>query len=353
MSTLADKRARYAQQLAARPYAFDLFAVMRRIQALNPGQPRLGRALRPAHEPLRVGQRPYTNFAPSTIAAVDAAGQAPSGVPKLEIYSFGLFGPNGPLPLAFTEHACERQAHYQDRTLAEFADLFHHRLALLFFRAWADAQAAASLDRVDEDDGFSRFIASLLHAGLPAQRNRGEVGEHARLGNAGHLVRQVRNAEGLERILSRYFGVPVVVREFVAAWLEIPQQQRARLGGLAAPRLGGDAVIGAAVLDRQHRFELRVGPMSLEAYRQFLPGGRYQPMLLDWVRRYVGIEYIWRLRLVLAESAVPDARLAGNSQLGWTSWLGRRTGGGDRDDLVLDLERPQRRDALRSAACAW
>jgi type VI secretion system protein ImpH len=48
-----------------------------------------------------------------------------------------------------TEYARERMDHHQDESLTAFADLFHHRLTLLFYRAWADAQPTVSLDRAD------------------------------------------------------------------------------------------------------------------------------------------------------------------------------------------------------------
>jgi len=78
------------------PFRFDLFHALRRIDAAHPELPSLGRAARPNDEPVRVGQEPSLAFAPATIAGL---GRARSGVPpKIVIHSFGLFGPNGPLP---------------------------------------------------------------------------------------------------------------------------------------------------------------------------------------------------------------------------------------------------------------
>src|SRR5690606_20867113 len=117
---------------------------------------------------------------------------------RLSIYSFGLFGPNGPLPLHMTEYARERLIHHGDGALTAFADIFHNRLILLLYRAWADAQSAASLDHGQED--FSRHLAGLLHR--PAvEPARGAVAPHARYVMAGHLLRQTRNPEGLIQIL--------------------------------------------------------------------------------------------------------------------------------------------------------
>lgn len=331
-----DKREALWQSLADQPFAHDLFALLRKVEALSPQAPRLGYARRPQQEPLRIGQEPSSAFAPSTIARLDRSRS--DSPPKVRIFSFGLFGPNGPLPLALTEYARERASHNGDHTLVEFADLFHHRLILLFYRAWADAQATVNLDR-PKDDAFTRYVASLVAYGQESLRERDAVPDHARWNHAGHLVRQTRNAEGLSRILANFFGVPVTVEEFSGRWLELPPEQRTRLGALSGAQLGLDAVAGNAVWDRQHRFRLRVGPMSRQAYDKLLPPGADHRALLDWVRTYIGIEFAWDVQLVLRAEDVPDARLDRGSRLGWSTWMGARTQPRDRDDLVLDPER--------------
>jgi len=81
--------------------------------------------------------------------------------------------------------------------------------------------------------------------------------------------------------------------------------------------------LGALVADRQHLFQLRLGPLSLPQYLCFLPNGDALPELIEWVRALVGFEYQWQIQLLLHADAVPSARLDGAQQLGWTTWLGR------------------------------
>ncbi len=116
------------------PWRYDLFQLLRRIDAQGGERYPLGRAPLPKFEPLRIGQQPSMSFAPSTLAQVRQREE--SGLHEVSILSFGLFGPNGPLPVHMTEYARERIYHHQDTSLSAFADLFHHRLALLFYRAW-------------------------------------------------------------------------------------------------------------------------------------------------------------------------------------------------------------------------
>jgi len=52
---------------------------------------------------------------------------------------------------------------------------------------------------------------------------------------------------------------------------------------------------------------------------------------------------------VLQAASVPPLRLGGGARLGYTSWLGRRRGGGPATDLVLDVDRAlKRRGAARA-----
>ena len=318
--------------LDADTHAFDLFAVLRRIDALHSSNPPIGRALRPRNEPIRLGQKPSSSFAASALADLE---RDRNGQPaKLNILGFGLFGPNGPMPLVMTEYVRERAELHGDKALVAFFDLFHHRLIALFYRAWAEAQPTNSLDR-PEADNFSRFVTSLLglHGGATSA-GADSVPEHAMLFHAGHLSRQVRNPEGLSRILSSYFQVDARIQEYVPHWLRIPQEQQTRLGSLSGSQLGVDAVAGARVFDRQHHFSIALGPLAYQQYSGLLPGRTGYQQLAEWVRNYVGLELGWQVTLVLKASEVPACRLGGSQQLGWSSWLGS-SGDQDRSDLTL------------------
>jgi type VI secretion system protein ImpH len=336
--------------LAEAPWSFDFFQALRRIEGLFPDRPRLGKALRPADEPVRISQEASVAFAPSTLSAFEE--QSDGLPPRLEQRFFGLLGPNGPLPLHLTEYARERLRHHDDATFARFLDLFHHRFALLFYRAWAEARPTVQHDRPD-DDRFAVYAGSVVGYGSPARQRRDSVSDHAKRFFAGHLTRQARNAEGLASILAVYFSVPARVEQLVLGWLALPLDQRSPLGG--APRagmmLGTGLAIGERVRDVQSRFRIVLGPMDLDRYGDFLPGGRSVAPLVDWVRNYVGFEFDWEVQLVLARDEVPGVRLGREGHLGWTSWLGARRAATDADDLIMAPERRRPRDpGLATAA---
>lgn len=337
------------REVAAEPWRFDFYQLLRRIDASMPGRPRLGTARRPADEPLRLGQSPELSFAPAPLARAELADRG--GRPRLEVRFFGLFGPNGPLPLHMTAHARERLLHHRDETLVRFADLFHHRLLLLFYRAWAQAQPTANLDRPAEDR-FADYVGSLLGVGGAAWRGRDAAPDHARLAFAGLFTRQARNADGLARLLTGYLGRPVRVEQFVGRWMPLPEAERSRIGRRTASRrlhsaqLGASAVLGRAVFDRQHHFRIHIGPLDRATFESLLPVGSALPAVQALVNQYAGFEYGWDLALSLRAGEVPATRPGRQGRLGWTTWLGREDG----DARAPGVLRLQPRPAVRPAA---
>jgi type VI secretion system protein ImpH len=263
---------------------------------------------------------------------------------QLRVYMFGLLGPNGPLPLHVTEYIRERLHHAGDPTPARFLDLFHHRFLALFYRAWAQAQPHVNHDRPDADR-FANCIASFIGLGAPALRNRDTVPDVAKLFHATALMVQPRSRDGLAAIIRQFFGVAVRIEEFVGGWMPLGERERTRLGERGAgASLGGGAVLGGRVWDRQHRFRIHLGPLGLADYRRFLPGDTPLRELVDWVRFYLGFELEWDVRLQLAATQVPRLELGRQGQLGWTTWLGKRRTSEDAGDLRLNAERFVARD---------
>jgi type VI secretion system protein ImpH len=323
--------------VAAEPDRFGLFRTLRTIEAAHPERPRIGvPGARAIDEPVRLAQAASLAFPPAEIAGV-AAGWG--GRPHLRINSFGLFGPQGPMPLHLTEFILDRRQFHSDDAFARFADIFHHRLIALFYRAWAEAEPTVSHDRPAEDR-FGHRLACLIGYGAPSARDPGDRIDRTRLYFAGRLVATPRNPEGLEAIVAGAFGVPARVVEFVAGWLRLDRSDRWRLGGQRVrgsrpTRLGEGTVAGARVRDAQHRFRLVIGPMSIADYVAFLPGGRPLPDLRRLVDGYADPGLEWDVRLVLRREDVLPMRLGAGIRLGWTTWLGGAAATADRGDLVL------------------
>jgi type VI secretion system protein ImpH len=306
------------EALRAAPQRFTLFAALRALEALNSERPRIGTAPRPANEAVRLAQRPHLHFPATEVASLEERGRW-----YLEQYGFGLFGPNGALPLHLTELVFDRAHHFDDTMLRDFINAFQHRWIALFYRAWLTGEPATQADR-PEDDEFLACLQALV--GLDAQDalGRGVVSDAAIAGRPGLFTTGARSAEGLERLLSDYFQLPFRIRPYVARWLDIPSDARLRLGGLReCAELGRGATLGTATWQVAHSFELVIGPVDEDGLTRFLPGSRALAELRELVRRYTNDEWQWQLRVLVERSTVPGVSLGAQARLGQTSWIGQ------------------------------
>ena len=316
------------------PWRWSFFQAMRRVEAEYADSPRLGRSVRPSQDRVRLAQEPSVEFAPSTLAAVeDATEYSPQ---RILVHFFGLFGPDGALPLHLTEYARDRRRNHRDPTMQRFADLFHHRAMSLFYRAWADVRPTVTFDR-PETDRFALYVGSLIGLGMDSLRDRDAMPDLTKLHFAGHLAGQTRHAEGLAAILGAFFQMKVRVECFIGTWLTLPEADRTRLGGGAATAsLGRSALAGSRVWTRQNKFRLVFGPLTLADYLRLLPAGDSFHRLIPIVRNYAGDTMVWDVNLILKRDEVPKLQLGRQGRLGWTTWLVPRTRSDDAADLYLD-----------------
>jgi type VI secretion system protein ImpH len=316
------------------PVDVDFYCLMRRIEAAHRHLPRLGEARRPSAEPVRLGQEAALDFPTGAVSRIARDGK---GRLRIAVRFLGLFGSQGPLPLHLTELARERERSHGDPTLARFADVFHHRLLSFFYRAWRQAQPAASFDHPDRDR-FKSYVGALFGHGTPtADRRDAEMSEAKRF-LSGRLAPAQRSAEGLAAIVAEDFGLPARVECFRARWMALPRSERTRLGVRgASSALGAGAVIGSRTPDVQHQADIVLGPLDLTAYRAFLPGSAWLTRLRKWVLEYFGDCLSVSLVPLLDAAEVPQAVLGRSGRLGWDAWLGARASIEPAADLSLPL----------------
>ncbi len=323
--------------LAERPYTFDFFAGVRRLENLDRERPRVGHASAYADEAIHFAQEASLRFAPSSVRGFEP-GDA-EGKDRLVVSFAGLLGPNGPLPLHITEYAHDRQLNHHDPTLVRFLDVFNHRMLSLFYRAWASNQKAVSYERGPEADRVGWGVASACGLGMGSLRSRDRVPDEAKLSFAGHLAGHTRHAGGLRSILEDYFEMSCRVEEFVGRWIDLPPEAMCRLG--ASPEsgaLGVTTIVGERQWECQQSFRVVFGPMGLEDFERMLPGGASLGRLVDWIRLHGSYELRWDLQLILRREEVPPVQLGEGGRLGWTTWLASDPLDYDPDDLVIDPE---------------
>lgn len=319
--------------LSQDPQRHHIFQALRLIEAVHADRPRLGRSRRPAEDPVRLGQEVDLAFPPSTISSFEIDEE--TGLAHLHQQFFGLFGPHGALPLHLTEYARDRQRNHRDPTLGGFADMFHHRMLSLFYRAWAAGQPAPSFDRAG-DDPFGDKVAALSGYTGRGMEDRDAMPDLAKRHFAGLLAAAPRSEAGLLAVISRFFKAEVEIESFVGSWLHLEPHDRWGLGGAA---LGHATSLGEKVWSREAKFRVRIGPLGLEDYHRLLPGGESLKRLAAIIRNYAGDTLEWELNLVLEEDEVPDTRLGQFGSLGHTTWIGARPPAPAADLNLLPPER--------------
>lgn len=300
------------------PLRRGFYASLSALESQNPEFPRLGEALRPQREPVRVGQWPFMNFAVRELARLDSQDDGP----RLYFQNFGLLGPQGALPLHLTEYALNRIQHAKDPTFTEFLNVFHHRMYLLFYRAWANAQPHIGW-RAEDLNPYSRCAADLSGHGAEVFGNQMEMLDSRRIGGAAHLTRSSRSREGLERWLRGALGLEVKAFDHVGQWLSLSKEDTWRLGQ-GPQQLGQSVLLGRRCLDVHFTVDIDYGPMTFKRYVELLPGQGQRRILDEAVACYLGLEFDWQHCLLLQAQEIPPCKLSKQGvALGRTAWLGK------------------------------
>ncbi|MBN9077533.1 MAG: type VI secretion protein [Rhizobiales bacterium 65-79] len=333
--------------------AFDFFELLRRLERDGRLFGHSGRATR---EPARLDQHVRMSFSPRDV--VQFSPEAAGKPARVAIANFGLLGPEGPMPLHVTRWVMDRLSQRwfagqeaketSDTTFVDFVNVLQHRLTALFYRAWADATPAVQVERA-EGDRLLAMLRSMAGIGLPGTRDGRSVElDRVKVRQAASLAIQRDGPEKLTQFLSEAFGVPVRLKEFIAAWISVPRPLQTRLC-MAHARLHREASIGPRTFSRQSRIEIRVGPLDLRTYLTFLPGSRRLRLFTHAVRDLIGEGLDVDLRVVLARPEIPRARI-GKAQLGRTAWLAPTKRGADAEDFRLRTIVGWRLDQPRGAA---
>ena len=288
-----------------------------------------------------------TSFPPSQIQEIRAEDAGDGELRRLHatVAFLGLTGPQGALPVHYTERLIERRR-LGDVALEEFLDLFNNRLIALFQTAWERPRFYISYERTrggaSGEDAFRHYLLDLIGLGTKGLANRLAVADDALLFYAGLIAQRPRSASALRGLLRDYFGVPAVVEQFAGRWFHIPAEDLTYSGRENDhARLGAGAVAGDAVWNRQAGFRIRLGPLSLRRYLEFLPGARAWRELIELTRFFAGIPLQFEVQLVLAADETPFPRLHEEGdeapRLGWLGWLKTEALPADPDDAVFSL----------------
>lgn len=325
------------RKLDEAPFDFSFFQTVRLLQFIGERFP-VGYFTEPSREAVRFGGHASLAFPPAEIRSLELTPEFP---PKLTTHFFGLIGPAGVLPVFYTAFLVERIM-ANDWTLNDFLNIFQHRLTSLFYRVWEKYHFVVAYER-QQEDSVSGHLLDLIGIGTTGLRNRQEVTDEALMGYAGLLGQIPRSQSAFSQLLRDYFNVPVEVIPFAGTWRKIERSAWTRLDENRnnSGQLGLGTVLGDEVWDEQSVVNVRLGPLTLAQYKQFLPDGDAFRPLQAMQRFFCGHDYDVELQLVLRREDAPrcglDIESAEPPRLGWISWMFSAPLDRDPDETVLRL----------------
>ncbi len=335
-------RGKLEDRLFAEPYSFEFFQAVRLLRRFYPAQNNVGLQQPPRSEVVRFGVHPSLVFPASEIQQLE---RRPNFPPLMRVNFMGVIGPQGLLPIYYTELVIDR-LRAKDPTLRDFLDIFHHRIISLFYRVWQKYRFQVAYEQGNGDQ-FSQYLFSLIGLGAPGLQGRPEidpvVGDLSLLCYAGLFAQQPHSALALELILLDYFNVPVRVEQFLGAWYALDESSQCNLDDtyFDSQQLGFGAVAGDEIWDPQSRLRIVLGPLSLQQYLDFLPSGTAFSPLRSLVRFYAGDEFDFEVQLILQRQQTPPCELgaqgAAAPQLGWLSWSKTKDMQADPSQAILQL----------------
>jgi type VI secretion system protein ImpH len=325
------------QAMREHPFAFEFFQAVALLHRLLPGRA-VGHFANPDDEVVHFGVNNSLSFPASQIHSLVPSEEGPL---QMSINFLGLTGPMGVLPYWYTELVIARRGD-DDESLAAFLDIFNHRLTSLFYRGWEKYQFPVTYGR-GEDDVFTHHLLDIVGLGTAGLQDRQEAPDHAFLHYTGLLGRQSRSAAALEQIIGDYFGIDVEVEQFAGAWYRLDPSVQCCFQDSSdvCEQVGGGAVVGDAVWDQQSRVRLKLGPLSLQRYREFLPDGPAYRQLRALTKFFSNDELDFEVQLILVRAEVPDCGMGLDDteapQLGWVTWMHTTPLTTDPQDTILQL----------------
>lgn len=307
--------------LRSEPASFEFFQAVRLLDLLSSDRQPPGGFANPGQESVRFGANPDYTFPASQISQLE---WREDEQPRMRVNFMGLNGPMGLLPLYYSGLVKER-IRARDTTLRDFFDIFNHRAISFFYQAWEKYRFTIAYER-GEGDRFSHHLLDLLGLGTPGLQGRQPLPDDGLLFYAGLLSPHARSATALRQLLMDYFDVPVEIEQFVGAWHKLDEDTQCRFTGSGdySEQLGMGAVVGDEVWDQQSGVRIRLGPLTLAQYRDFLPNGPAYEPLRALTRFFAGDELDFELQLVLKKEEAPPCTLGEEGsaapQLGWLTW---------------------------------
>ncbi len=342
------------EKLISRPSLFNFFQVIRLFEKgsfLDKAQPMpmptayIGDTALAHQEVVRLKNKTSLSFPVAGVYNVEPAtfDTETSNLtqPNLTVSILGLTGILGALPQYYTDFILS-QKRLGNTTLADFLDIFDHRLLSFYYRAWAKKRIFINYEKQQQnsnkDDYYALILKSLHGNGLTSSNEDFQASlSNTSVFYAGILAQQPRSACGLTRLLKSYLSLDVSIRQCEGEWLRLEKHDRTILGSKRLyNQLGKTALLGQKVWSVNNKFTLVIGPVDYETFQCFIPCSAFLNNLNTLIKYYINNNLKYCINLILKKNNVPKCRLNNSFQLGWNTWLITKSPYHDKNDTHIN-----------------
>lgn len=304
----------------ARNYAF--FSLVEHLHRLHGDNLEHLLDVDPSSERIVYENDPGLGFPVSDVLGADRLEGRDQETYRLVVSFLGLHGADSPLPGHYLERVASDHAHGSGLKAA-FLDFFNHRLLTLLHRVWRKYRYHVRFQD-DARDRFSRYVFSLIGLNDEQLRGQAQIPWSRLLTYAGLVASRSRSPTVVAGIIAHCFDLEQVeVSEFQPSLIDIPAEQRTRLGQRAST-LGDSFMIGDRIKTYEHSFVIAIRGLTQGRFRDFLPNGRDFLPLSKLVEFLLRDQLAYDLELGLRQEEIPPFQLHASQggNLGWTTFVG-------------------------------
>lgn len=267
----------------------------------------------------------YPSFPASELERIDPP-KKPGAPYEMLVNFMGIVGLSGPMPAVYSQMIIDNEKENPGNTVfRDFLDLFNNHLINLMYKVRKKCRFGFDL-RMPEETDVAKYLFSLLGIGTEGLTNRLSIKDRELLYYTGLLANHNRSIAGLEFVLGDYLDVKVECLPLQGQWQRISPYQITYIGLKGQNQVLGDSVVlGKSIWDQSAKFDMKVGPLNLKQYENFLPLAdsiSYRP-LYELTRQYVGSDTDFEAILIVDTTELQGMELNHpvHSRLGWTTWL--------------------------------
>ena len=326
------------QELQDDACSFEFFQAVTLLQRLLADLRPVGKFSNPEDEAIQFRVKNQLGFPASQIQQIEWQNDAPA---QMLVNFMGLTGPMGVLPYTYTELILER-LRVKDSSLQSFFDIFNHRSISLFYRAWQKYRFPVTYS-LGEQDLFTRYLLDLIGLGTDGMQDRQAIPDESLLNYVALLGMQSRSAAALEQLIGDYFEVPVECEQFRGTWYALDRATQCCMEEkqTESDQLGTGAVVGDEVWEQQSRVRIKLGPLTVSRYCDFLPDGSAYGPLKALTRLFSNDEVDFEVQLILKREETPRCEINLDAsqppKLGWITWLKSVPLQRDPDETILNF----------------